>query len=266
VRLVLATVLAALVAAAPATAKQVTETDSLGDIRTELSYVTHKNKTPTGITIKVFDGDEQIVDDAITDDKFFSPAFIFADEDSTRVVDLDGDGIGEAIFDFYTGGAHCCYDTFVYQGAKKLDLFTGNVGYQLKDFDGDGVQEIFTADDAFSAAYSAYAGSLPPIRVLRLRDGEFENFTTDASVAPALRKEIKRFKHFLKRARRDARKDPIYAQAIKAALAGITADYCSLGDCAKGYALFDKLIATGEIRKSFKRQVTKDLRKLGYDS
>jgi hypothetical protein len=265
-RLALATALAFAVAAVPAAAKPVTETDSLESIRAELSYVTHKNKTPTDIQLRVFDGVEQIVDESVSDDMFFSPAYLFVDKKSVHVVDLDGDGVGEAIFDLYTGGAHCCLDTYVYQRSTKIDLFTGNAGYKLKDYDGDGFPEIDSTDDAFSSAYSSYAGSLRPIRVLQLNDGKFENFTRDPSVAPTINKQIKHFKRLLRKYRKKAKQDPILTEIVRSALAGITANECSLGDCDKGYALFDAEIERGTVTKSFKRQVVKDLKNLGYDS
>lgn len=265
-RLFVATALAALLTAAPALAitEPVTETARLGDVRAELSYVTHTSREgyyePTDITMKVFDGGTQIVDDAIADSEAIRPSYLMEDRDSVRVVDLDGDGVGEAMFDFYRPERG--YDTPVYQGATRVDLFIGNVYYRLMDYDGQGGPEISTFDDAFTERYASV--SAQPIRVLKLGDGEFENFTTDRSVAPAIKEEIGKFERYLRRSRRAADEDPADRQLVKAALAGLAADYCSLGNCAKGYALVDKLIATGETGRAFKRRLRTDLKKLGY--
>jgi hypothetical protein len=263
-RLLLATIAALLITAAPAAAKQVTETATLGTIRAELAYQTHKTSTPTGLTMRVFDGDTQIVDQAVSDDEFLSPAFLFVKEPSVSIVDLDGDGIGEAIFDLFTGGAHCCRVTRIYQGSTLIKLDTGNVGYALKDYDGDGIPEIDSNDDAFSGAYSSYAASLPPVLVLQLRDGALQTFTRDPSVAPTLKQQIKRFTKLLRKYRRKAAKNPVYMEVVRSALAGITADRCNLGDCDAGFALIDKAVAKGQVRASFRRQVKKDLGRFGY--
>ena len=49
----------------------------------------------------------------IPDEDFLSPADVLRRRRSpSSSVDLDGDGVGEAIFDLYTGGAHCCLVTY----------------------------------------------------------------------------------------------------------------------------------------------------------
>jgi hypothetical protein len=87
-----------------------------------------------------------------------------------QVVDLDGDGEPEVLVDVYTGGAHCCAETqaFRFDGATyaPIALQWGNGGYELKDLDGDGRPELVGQDDAFAGAFTSYAGSFFPPRVV----------------------------------------------------------------------------------------------------
>jgi hypothetical protein len=87
-----------------------------------------------------------------------------------QVVDLDGDGEPEVLVDVYTGGAHCCSQTeaFRFDGTAyaPIELSWGNGGYELKDLDGDGRPELVGLDDAFAGAFTSYAGSFFPPRVV----------------------------------------------------------------------------------------------------
>ncbi|MBN1287771.1 MAG: hypothetical protein JXB47_20395 [Anaerolineae bacterium] len=77
--------------------------------------------------------------------------------------DVTGDGFADAVIDTYTGGAHCCFSTVIYNltpGAptKLLQMRPSNCPARLEDLDGDGVFEVVTCDDLFAYAYCPYAG------------------------------------------------------------------------------------------------------------
>ena len=76
-------------------------------------------------------------------------------------VDIDNDGQLEAVVEYRSGGAHCCYTYLIYRKAEtKLKLigsiYLGNSSEPiLKDIDNDGIMEVLTLDDRL-----AYFGDL----------------------------------------------------------------------------------------------------------
>lgn len=78
--------------------------------------------------------------------------------------DITGDGFPNLIIQQYSGGAHCCFSTVIYNLApgnptKLLQTQPSNCDAELEDLDGDGVMEIVTCDDLFAYTYCSYAGS-----------------------------------------------------------------------------------------------------------
>ena len=83
--------------------------------------------------------------------------------------DLTGEGHPDVVVRTYSGGAHCCFSTIVYDlgDAPRVVLETplSNCDGTFEDLDGDGVFEYVTCDDRFAYAYCAFAGS-PAVRVV----------------------------------------------------------------------------------------------------
>jgi hypothetical protein len=124
-----------------------------------------------------------------------------------QVVDLEGDGEPEVLVDVYTGGAHCCALTEIlrFNGTTYAPAETswGNIGYELKDLDGDGRPELVTLDDAFSYAFTSYAASFHPPLVLDYDATAKGSFVDVTRRFPALvRKNAKETLHALARFRR----------------------------------------------------------------
>jgi hypothetical protein len=124
-----------------------------------------------------------------------------------QVVDLDADGEPEVLVDAYTGGAHCCAVTEMlrFDGTMytPFEASWGNIGYELKDLDGDGRPEFVSLDDAFSYAFSSFAGSYHPPLVLDYAASAKGFFSDVTRRFPALaRKNAKDALHTLARARR----------------------------------------------------------------
>lgn len=74
--------------------------------------------------------------------------------------DFNNDKTFELLVSTYSGGAHCCETLHVWALEKKprkvLEYAAGNAGgFELKDLDGDGRQELLLGDDSF-----AYFGDL----------------------------------------------------------------------------------------------------------
>ena len=98
------------------------------------------------------------------------------------VRDLDGDGEPEVLIDLYTGGAHCCFYTVIlrYDGGtyRGSVAFWGDPDYSLRDLDRDGRPELVTADDRFAYAFTFYAASVLPIRIVSYDHGTLTDVTS----------------------------------------------------------------------------------------
>jgi hypothetical protein len=91
--------------------------------------------------------------------------------DDLSGTDITGEGNPDVIIETYSGGAHCCSATFVYDlgpTLAKVDVLSspnGNSCGSFQDLDGDGVYEFVDADDSFAYRYCAFAVS-PAVRVI----------------------------------------------------------------------------------------------------
>lgn len=83
--------------------------------------------------------------------------------------DITGEGNPDLIVTGYSGGAHCCFSSTVYDLGPSLTVIPvvggGNCSGTFEDLDGDGSYEFLTCDDAFAYHYCCYAGS-PMVRVI----------------------------------------------------------------------------------------------------
>ncbi len=100
-------------------------------------------------------------------------------------IDVTGDGIKEIIIEYYSGGAHCCYDYIfidIRDGIKeiwRLEAGNGSIA-GIEDIDGDGINEIITLCDCL-----AYFDELPyyvyrPLpRIFKYKGGSFKECTLE---------------------------------------------------------------------------------------
>jgi len=83
--------------------------------------------------------------------------------------DVTGEGHPDVIVETFTGGAHCCFSTLVYDLGptltRVLETPQSNCGGRFEDLDGDSVFEFVTCDDLFAYAYCPYAAS-PAVQVI----------------------------------------------------------------------------------------------------
>jgi hypothetical protein len=190
--------------------------------------------------------------------------------DSVRALPLDADPEPEVIFDLFTGGAHCCLYSLIYRFDPATNSYTAlrhdwfNAAYVLFDPEADGIPEFRTRDDRFAYKYASYAGSQYPVQVWRYAGGQMLDVTT--SYPSLVRKNIK----FQRRDfnRRKGRSD------VRAPLAALAADYCLLGNCAKGFAIVREARRDGYLKKrlvefkpagaKFVRNLRGFLKRLGY--
>jgi hypothetical protein len=186
-----------------------------------------------------------------------------------QVVDLNGDGEPEVLVDAYSGGAHCCALTelFAFNGSGYTgsELYWGNTGYELQDLDGDGKPELVGYDDAFAGAFSSYAASFFPPRIVDYGpavNGALRDVTTRF---PALiRKNRGQALHALRRARR------AHYETL-GVVAAYVADLYLVGDAGhvrpylrRARSRGDLRTITGRAPRSFDRQLLAFLKKQGY--
>ncbi|MEN3280136.1 MAG: hypothetical protein V7607_1276 [Solirubrobacteraceae bacterium] len=186
-----------------------------------------------------------------------------------QVVDLNGDGEPEVLVDAYSGGAHCCALTeiasFNGTGYGVQEIYWGNTGYELNDLDGDGRPELVGADDAFAGAFSSYAASFFPPRVVDY----------DPAVSGALRDVTARFPALIRKNRSQALHALARARRAHYETLGVVAAYVAdlylLGDAShvrpylrRARSRGDLRTITGKAPRSFDRQLLAFLKKQGY--
>jgi hypothetical protein len=186
-----------------------------------------------------------------------------------QVADLNGDGEPEVLVDVYSGGAHCCALTeiasFNGTGYGVLEAYWGNTGYELGDLDRDGRPELVGHDDAFAGAFSSYAASFFPPRVLDY----------DPAVAGALRDVTARFPALLRKNQRQAlsalRKARRGHYETLGAVAAYVADLYRLGHGSEVRSYLRRARRRGDLRtftgsapRSFERKLLAFLHEQGY--
>jgi hypothetical protein len=186
-----------------------------------------------------------------------------------QVVDLDADGEPEVLVDTYTGGAHCCALTEIlrFDGTSyaPFEASWGNLGYDLRDLDGDARPEFVTADDAFSYAFASFAGSFHPPLVLDYDAAAPGSFRDVTRRFPALaRSNARAALHALARARH------AHFETL-GPVAAYVADLYLLGRgrevrpyLARARRRGDLRNATGRAPRGFERKLLAFLHKQGY--
>jgi len=190
---------------------------------------------------------------------------------AVRVRDLDRDGEPEVLVDFYSGGAHCCFYTDVYRYVARSRTYRPTVGYwgdlspKLVDLGPDGRPEFWTGDDSFAYAFSSFAASAFPIRILRFDHGRLVDVTRRF---PRL---VRRDAAELYALYRSQLRSPDYD--VRGILAAWLADEYSLGRGAAGWRVLERAERRGELSrgpsgwpagKAYLRKLLAFLRRTGY--
>jgi hypothetical protein len=272
----LALVPAARAADAPRTETH-TSSSPAGEVRAELSYVKKSEFEYSDVRLKITRAGQVLLDAAVPApcrECPTIPAAANADEDSAQLVDLDKNGEPEVVVDLYTGGAHCCLFSQIYGFDAAGNVYRrwkqdwGDVGYTLKDLDGDGSPEFRSADWRFSSAFTAYVLTGFPIQVWKYGGLKMNDVTRGYRnlIKASLRSHLKLYKQI----RRD--KD---LPDVRGFLAAYTAEKYLLGQGDTALDLVYAAYRRGELRAQpggddearGKRYITalrKFLRQTGY--
>lgn len=213
---------------------------------TVIGHYTDKGKsvpitkeTYTGLRVSVFRNDRLLVSQLLGAGQ---PAGSARGGKSARVQNIDAAPPPEALFDLYTGGAHCCFTTLIFAIRKdgsphRIEHSWGNAGYQLLDVNGDGALEFKSADDRFAYQFTDFADSVFPIQIWNVENGHLINTTRDY---PG---QIRVDARSLARAYLKDR----MAGDVRGILAAYVADKAVLGQIADGWRLVDRALARGEL-------------------
>jgi hypothetical protein len=89
--------------------------------------------------------------------------------------DITGEGNPDLVVELFTGGAHCCFSTIVYDlgptPTKVLETPLSNCSGRFENLDADNIPEYHTCDDLFAYRYCSYAASPMADVVLQYQAG-----------------------------------------------------------------------------------------------
>lgn len=177
---------------------------------------------------------------------------------AVKVADLDGDGEPEILVDIFSGGAHCCMTarllTFNGTGYTVRDIGYGDVGYALKDADGDGRPELVGFDPRFSAVFTAFAASAFPPLVLQVGHGATVDVTR--RFPKLIRADAAARLKDLRKAKR--------GDDVRGILAAYVADQYLLDKGAVGIKEIERQRRKGHVTKTFKPYLLKKLKSWKY--
>jgi len=190
---------------------------------------------------------------------------------SIKAYNLKDDDHNQILIDYFTGGAHCCFYTFIgdFVGDKfKIidSIMWGNGGYEIKDIDNDGQMEIIGSSDMFAYAFTNYAETRFPTVIYKYGHGKLR--FVNKEFPEIIEKEITDFKkdveEFVKNGydcpqQNDTDTFNTDAGSLKTMLAPIVADYSSLGNAKEGYDFIDKMYKCSD-REKYKDILKKDFK------
>jgi hypothetical protein len=258
--------LAALVAAAsftfaePAAAK--TKTQRAGNIEVQVSYDQPEQYRFRNVRIKITRAGQVLRDEpgpcgAGADDCADYPPWpvVQGSHNPIRIISLDTDPEREIIIEFFTGGAHCCSLSPIYDFDPATNTYKRRVvdwadaGFRLKDLGTDGRIEFVSSDARFAYEFASFAGSAFPIQIRRFRNGRLVDVTR------RFRSEIARD---ARRHRRDylrARRNPEYE--LRGLLAAYVADKYLLGQRASAIRYLRRAKDRGDLGKGGEAYISK---------
>ena len=260
----------AAIAASPVAAGAQEQTSTNGNVSATFSFSRDDTYSVGDLWLTITRGGETLYDDAphVGDcDRYDACGPAYAERDSVRVRDLDGDGEPEVLLDLYWGGAHCCFFANVYSfdgsGYRSLSRNFADAGYRLGDIDGDGVPEFISADARFAYRFTSFASSLFPVQILSFLKGRFCDQTDQ--YPDRIRADAKHAWHWYRRALRGTSYEP------RGAIAAWAADEYRLGKRAatlhtlRHLARHGRLPGTAPIsQQGFVGKLDRFLRRAGY--
>ena len=99
---------------------------------------------------------------------------------------IGGSETPQLVVTHFTGGTHCCTETYIIGREPGSDAFSfitagarDGEGFAYDDVDGDGLKEMISVDNAFYYAFDSYAGSMAPIQIYKVKAGKLEDVSSE---------------------------------------------------------------------------------------
>jgi hypothetical protein len=236
------------------------ETTVKGVVKAQLAYLktvtvtghfTYQGKshaitdtTYANLRASVFVGGHLVVSDLFP--KNLSP-FSPNNGKAIHVEDIEAPSTPSVLVDLYTGGAHCCFKTWIYllsgnRLAGRIRVDWGDPGYTLRDLNGDGVAEFVSANDAFAYAFTDFADSSFPIQVWDIENGKLVDTTVSypKAIATDAAAQLKSYQQ-ARRSNSD----------VRGVLAAYVADEALLGTPSVGWDLVNNALAIGGLDQGY---------------
>jgi hypothetical protein len=153
---------------------------------------------------------------------------------------LDGTGPPEVLLQLYSGGAHCCWETWIFTGAHRARQSWGHAMPVLRDADGDGKPEFHGPDTRFAYAFGSFASSRFPAAVWSYGGGSTHDVTS-AFVTEVQADQAAQYASYV-----DGR-DTKSAELVRSSLAAYAADGYRLGQGDATMAVVQAAVAAGEV-------------------
>lgn len=106
-------------------------------------------------------------------------------------------GQPQVVFSYFWQGAHCCtmskIATRMPDGQWRVvegETLDGGTGYKFEDLDGDGSNELLSADQSFYYAFDSYAASGAPLRIHALKGDQLVDVTREPAFAHRLAQDL----------------------------------------------------------------------------
>jgi hypothetical protein len=177
-RITLALLVLGSLLASPAIAEPETRTAKLGNVQAEFSSEPTEYCL-TNLRLKIIRAGKTLLVAVPPQSDQNTPCRL-AD---LQVVRLEKQPEPQVVLDLFTGGAHCCTYSSIYQFDPKSQTYTsfqhfwGNRGNRLADLNQDGVMEFVSADDRFAYSFASYAASPSPIQLWAYQPGKLVDIT-----------------------------------------------------------------------------------------
>ncbi|HIK29417.1 MAG: S-layer homology domain-containing protein [Oscillatoriaceae bacterium SKW80] len=154
-----------------------TQTQTFGQIKAELTYQ-KQTFVFSDLRLKVNRGEEVFLDTPLPVGGGVSSILGF------RLTDLDGDGEPEILIDLFPREQRCCAYSIIYRYLPALRQYSyiqhpwGTAGYNLKDFDLDGIPEFESSDRRFWMLFSSNnPENFAPLQIWQYRQGQMFDVT-----------------------------------------------------------------------------------------
>ncbi|MDQ3587762.1 MAG: hypothetical protein M3350_05945 [Actinomycetota bacterium] len=257
--------------ATPATASATDEVAQSGSVKATFSYSCPEQLNCSDLRMRIARSGVTVFDQEVKvrGDERIGPGR--PSEKSVLLRQLDSDPEPEVLLDVFTGGAHCCLISFVYDfqdGAyKQIGKRWNDPGYVLRNLDRKERPEFVSGDYRFAFLFTSFAESRFPIQIWRFEGRRFRAVTR--SFRNAVRKDRDRQLRFYRTLRRE-RAD------VRGALAAYQADNYLLGrrTASRGWRVLRRLadqgkikrpsFATGPSGRAYLRSLQRKLRRFGY--